>query len=763
MPKAKKKRQTRKTPKKKTRRWLSTSRQTNRALIVEARERIRTNKRLAQAHYEAVQKSRTLKDAERRRLLNEHHALAVAAAKTGKRLTDWDREYLTANAPRLKLPEAISRQESKQRWRIRDRTIKRPRCKDAGRRHDLEQSGEHWLKYYLPHDFSLDWGTPQRQTIQAAERAMRQGASMAVAGPRGFGKTTMLGGVGLFGTLAGICTFPIVAGWTHTAAKTTLRGWLNELATNPRLAQDYPEICQPFRASIHAKRLRVLLWPEGNLTGADVRIVEGVIVLPGRRALASASIKGSIRGIRVKLDRGWLRPDVLFLDDPQDKPTAETAKLVRQVIERIDKDLMSLSGPRRRITLMAAVTVIENDDVADQLLKRRDIVAIRCGQITKWPAKWDDPTSPARKAWEAWNEERLIGLGEHDGGKRAARYYRKHKKILTKGMAVSWPERYDEERGDPDALFSAMWDYYRLGHAAFMAERQNEPVKPETTTYDLSTDVVLGAIYPGRKAYEIPPEANVTIATTDLNYYGLHSGALAFQNDQTAAVAWYGVHDRKGKGIVPKNCPEAEAKKRMFEALANVAGAIAELPLVRDGERAQVDLWLIDVRYMGDVVRRFIEGPGRRCGVRAVAYMGYSAEKYRPTPKNVIGKPREQSHMAQTAHSGRFIAANSDYWREVSQRAWFGTPGAPGSLSLFEGRHYAFAEQICRVKLVEKLIGQHGTRWNYNFAPGRHDWADNIHMAYVGAVWQGIGTQGRVRRRRPRYKERRKARVPIEE
>ena len=108
---------------------------------------------------------------------------------------------------------------------------------------------------------------------------------------------------------------------------------------------------------------------------------------------------------------------------------------------------------------------------------------------------------------------------------------------------------------------------------------------------------------------------------------------------------------------------------------------------------------------------------------------------------------------------GRGLAYNADYWREISQRGWLGSVGAPGTCSIYAGHHRDFAEQCSREKLVEKLEGKAGMYWRWNSAPGKHDYGDALTMAYVAAAWQGIGTSGPPKRRR--YKERRKAKVPI--
>jgi hypothetical protein len=94
---------------------------------------------------------------------------------------------------------------------------------------------------------------------------------------------------------------------------------------------------------------------------------------------------------------------------------------------------------------------------------------------------------------------------------------------------------------------------------------------------------------------------------------------------------------------------------------------------------------------------------------------------------------------------GKGIAWQSDYWHEVSQRAWLGSIGAPGACSLFAGHHREFAEHVAAQRLAEKLEGKMGTVWRWLRQPGRNDWGDALAMAYMGAAVAGIGTGGAVR------------------
>jgi hypothetical protein len=297
-----------------------------------------------------------------------------------------------------------------------------------------------------------------------------------------------------------------------------------------------------------------------------------------------------------------------------------------------------------------------------------------------------------------------------------------------------------------------------------MAERQNQPLRENITVYDFAPALICSRVQENRQRGDVPAESRLIVAGTDLNHYGLHLTVSAFAADQTGWLVWYARHDNEGAGIVPKDCPEAEAKRRMFEALVIHGQALATIPLRRSGQGVRVGLWLVDAGYMPDVVRRYLDGPGRTLGIPVMAARGYGFDKYRPTPKNCIGAPREQCHLAESPIAGRFLAFNADYWREISQRAWLGTPNAPGSLSLFAGRHVEFAEQVCREKLLEKLIGQYGAVWRWATAPGWHDYGDAVTLNYVAAAWSGIGTTSaasRLTSRRTARRDPRRTKTPL--
>jgi hypothetical protein len=203
-----------------------------------------------------------------------------------------------------------------------------------------------------------------------------------------------------------------------------------------------------------------------------------------------------------------------------------------------------------------------------------------------------------------------------------------------------------------------------------------------------------------------------------------------FGSDTTGACLWHGCYKEL---TVPRSASESKRKSVIFEMLTEHGRQIR-------GCSVRPDCWVIDGGYEIETVFRYVRnGEGREMPFRIYVARGYSSDRYKPFGKWVIGSPREQCHFTEWP-SGRGIAFNADYWREVMQRAWLAEIGQPGGMSLYAGDHRDFSEQICREKLREKLQGSTGTFYKWDTLPGWHDDCDAMTECYVGAAFErGIG------------------------
>lgn len=627
-------------------------------------------------------------------------------------------------------------------WRQAARVLdcEPPDAKTMRARTRREKDTAKWLRHYFPQAFYLPFGDVHHEIIEAAEYTIDTGGKCSVAAPRGTGKSTILAGVALKAMVQARVMFPVVIPWKDGDLKRALEFWKKSLCFNLEFAADYPEFCAPFVASRgNAMGIKRFTDHDGEPLGAQLVVSQKLIVLPQNRGvIGGATINGNPLGLNHATDDGRvLRPDLILIDDPQDRDTAMSEQQVSGVIQMIDYDISGMSGPDRPMPMMMACTVKQPEDVAQHYLNHPEWRAVRVGQIVTWPDGWEEKDSKSKAAWDDWNQARLDCGANQDKTEKAARaYYREHKELMTAGCAVSWKQRYrrkttEDGPADPDAIYSALRDYYVMGHGAFMAERQNQPVDPyaESEQYKITPALISGRVDAGRSPGDVPEWAKVYIASSDVNHYGIHTVTLGMSNQQTTAVCWYRCMDSL---TVPKNAPEQERRRIIFEMLVQAMKELVALPRVPS-------LWMIDGGYEHETVQRFATQYSNKCGMRIAVARGYSADRYRPTGRNVIGTAMEQCHMTEWP-LGRGLAWNADYWREIAQRAWLGSVGAPGSCSLPEGHHAVFAEQICRERLAEKLSGKTGYVWKWKSQPGRHDYGDAMAQGYATAAYEGVGT-----------------------
>jgi len=223
--------------------------------------------------------------------------------------------------------------------------------------------------------------------------------------------------------------------------------------------------------------------------------------------------------------------------------------------------------------------------------------------------------------------------------------------------------------------------------------------------------------------------------------YALSTVVLGFGEDQSAAVLWYGLH----KLAIPGDAPAPELAQGLFDQLAIHGKALAGMPVVPE-------VWAIDAGgAQFDPVIRFAQESSRLCGIGAHGFTGRGAKNYRPYGKTVSGALREQCHGCLDKKHGRnirWVAWNSDYWKEVAQRAWLGEIGSPAAVSLFDGLHSEFSMQVCGDKLVGKGDVGGQTFWNWHRAPGKNDFGDAMAQAYALSAYGGVGTGGVPTRRR---------------
>lgn len=644
------------------------------------------------------------------------------------------------------------------RHRDGKRVLPRPQmsAKVLRDRSKREKDAPSWLRYYFPRIFRLPFGSVHEEIIEAVEYTITTGGRCAVAAPRGTGKSYILDGCALLAVVRGQCRFPVVIPWDSKGLKKALSFWVKALCFNDKFTHDYLDLCAPFKECRgSSQRCMTFSDEDGCAYGARLVVSEGLIVLPDSRGVIGGStINGNPLGLHHTTDKGeGLRPDCILIDDPQDAETALSRPQIQSTIDLIDKDISGMSGPDTPMPMMMACTVKQPQDVAEHYLDGKSgWKAVRVGQITSWPSN--------TVLWEEWFKAYQAGEENKDGGKAGLSFYAKNKDALVKDMSVSWEHRFNKDQ--PDALYSAMFDYYRMGRPAFMAERQNEPVDSIATQYELTVPMILAhAITMPR--LEIPSSSTVFVGSIDINRVGLHFVFASFDQQMTAHVPMYGRWPGQGNELWPKNAPELVRKQAIFRGLKELCDALAKTVFMRNGQRIRLGTLLVDRGYEPDVVHKFCQSSVYP--FRLVPSRGYAAHKYWPRKNLVIGRPFEGCHLTKS-ENGNFLAFNADVWRETSQRAFLCDAGAPGGITLHatdhDKQHTRFAEHITAEKLTNKYETDGGPRWEWRHQPGNQwDWGDCLTGCYVAAAANGLSASGMTVVRK-KYIETRKSKVIAE-
>jgi hypothetical protein len=296
--------------------------------------------------------------------------------------------------------------------------------------------------------------------------------------------------------------------------------------------------------------------------------------------------------------------------------------------------------------------------------------------------------------------------------------------------------------------------YYRMGHEAFMAERQQQPVDPVSLAgqYLLNPAIILSRRNK-LPPMQVPDWCSMRLASSDINpSYALSTVLPGFGIDQTAAMLWHGLHPL----AIRSDLPAPEFARQLFGQLTAHGRFLASLP-------CKPEAWGIDAGgAQFDAVVRFASESVSLCGIQAYAMTGRGWKAYKPYGKTAIpAQIREQCHGCMDQKEGRrirWVAWNSDYWKEIAQRAWLGEVGSPGSISIPTGDHRELSDQIVAQPLLKKGIGLSGAM-EWIFKPdnlcSKHDFGDAMAQSYALAAYVGIGTGGRV------SKPKQKACVPM--
>lgn len=360
-----------------------------------------------------------------------------------------------------------------------------PGIVDPDRRALCELDPCDFLRVYFPRSTGLSPLSQDhiRMVSRMADCATK-GGRFANAVYRGFGKTSVALGMALWAVLYGKRKFVLLLGSRSNHAAKMMQRIQTELYNNDLLNEDFPEVCYPIRClgGTHHKAAHQLY--NGEQTKIEWK--SRVVALPTIKGNVSSGAilmcdgtSAATRGVfHTRPDGTVERPDMVIGDDIQTDKSARSEMQIENLIDFLQTSVANLGDHRKEMAIVINGTVIEPNDVMDQLLDPKKFPAWqseRIPMVRSWPKRDDLWKGQYAEIRNGYNPE-LPG-DQLRAWRDATQFYRDNFEEMNAGMEVSWAECYKR-----DHEISAKQHAYNLlldnGEEAFASECQNQPIDP---------------------------------------------------------------------------------------------------------------------------------------------------------------------------------------------------------------------------------------------------------------------------------------------
>ncbi|MEM6468268.1 MAG: terminase gpA endonuclease subunit [Planctomycetota bacterium] len=480
------------------------------------------------------------------------------------------------------------------------------------------------LRYFLTHHFRnlffRGFAPDHKRIIRLIQKIIDHGGQKAIALMRKAGKSTILLCSVLWAVLTGRRRFVcLISASTKTARK--LLGKIKKfLRTNVTLQADYA-------ASLHC-----LVSLGGRTNAAAGQHVDGkkTGVQWSAEFISSGYIEGhhekewcisslsiiseDIRGQSFITQRGEaLRVDQVLVDDPQSRATAKSKSKTKRRLEIINGDVLECGG-ERQVAAMAAVTVIENNDVADTLVDRAKSKAWTGEKI---PCIKKYPGEGGMTLWNEWQEifEDELDLDDVKHS-RSRQFVIDYFEEMHAGAVVFWDDDYDRD-SEVSALHGAMIKRAK-DRKSFEAEKQLNPLSDSSSSdelFDLNADEIATRTTTAKRR-EVPEGVEVITSFVDLQNDFLPYAVVGWAISGRGYVLDYGTMPDMGtpyflKTELPTTLSEFYGGLGKSDAIAqgleDLIGALMSAEFVGGDTVFSIDKLGIDVGYKiyAEQVRRF--------------------------------------------------------------------------------------------------------------------------------------------------------------
>lgn len=662
-----------------------------------------------------------------------------------------------------------------------------PAARDPKRKRAAGKGLQVFIETYLMGLFSVrgnhwPWSETHREAMRRAEAAVFEGKLFAIAMPRGNGKTSLIKAGMLWAVLYGYRRWVCTLAATAPKAAAIIQDVQMILETNARLQADFPEVCFPIQ-----KLERITNRQRGQTyKGQPTRMVWNAdeIVLPnipkskaaGNIITATGFDGAGVRGqVRVTPDGHQLRPDLVFIDDPQ---TDESAKSVFQTAERLNLlngAVLEMGPPGIPLAGLMTVTVIREGDLADTSLKDPRWNGVRSPMLVKFPLHI--ATTPAdvphNDLWDKYGA--LLSAGRVD---EARELYAGHRclpecePILDKPRpcqtcpiretcmdaeaVVSWLHRKFPD--DLSPIQHAL-DRHIRNPGLFAAEMQQSPLSTLTTGARIMPEQLSRRVS-GLPMCHVPPEATVVTAGVDVHDEILYWCVCAFEPDFTGQVIQYGTYPEQTSRWFRQSSPPRPMSREfpgqdkdgvIAAGLERLIGVMLhhEFEKHLGGSKfpVAIECMFVDRGYkpkLVNQVRRKLASPVMHASLGLpLRATNKPIAAYQRKPGWRIGDNWYQPSVKGT-NEYPHVCIDTNYWKTFVHRALSVAPGTRGALTLYgtpamAAEHESFADHVAGAEYFTEVFANGRVVCEYKPFPHRPDnhWFDTLVMATVAASMCG--------------------------
>lgn len=623
---------------------------------------------------------------------------------------------------------------------------------------------------YFPAKFPWPFSADHLYVIEEMQQAVLSEGLFAVAMPRASGKTTLCERAVLWAILYGHRKYVMLVCADEDMATKRLKTLKKEFETNPLLLADFPRAVYPIR-----KLERMASRCAGQTYRKKPTYIEWTakgIVLPFIPRSCSAGAVVEVGGITSAIvgalhtqpDGSSIRPDLVFLDDPQTRESAFSQSQCKTREDIISADVLGMAGPGKSMSALCTLTVKRRGDMADRLVDR-DIHprwnGYRSRMITAWPTNMD-----------AWHEYNLLS------GEFRTAFYAEHREEMDEGGGVSWEHRKADS--DLSALQHAM-DLFFRSPEAFASEYQNEPIEMVDDDDVLTVDQIVKKLT-GNKRGEVPESCTTMSAFVDVHKNALYWVVMAWEPGFTGYVIDYGTYPEQPRNYftlldVRRTLSEAAPGAGMEGSIYAGLKVLSDVIMTRDwprsdGSTLRIGRCLVDANWgqSTDTVYKFVmDSPfaanitpshGKYIGAKSIALCD-------PGKRAQRGEQLGEEWKLRSGRSKiRHVVYDTNHWKTQFQTRLSTAIGDRGSISLFgqtlggdpvtDGTHRMMAEHLWSQFCV-RTEGRGRKVNEFSLRPelSEDHFLDCVVGCCVGASMQGIcldSTAGLVETlRRPKH------------